>query len=432
MRSKIHIPDIIGQGYGDFWNFKGRYRICKGSRNSKKSVTACLNTIVRMMAIPKSNTLVVRRVEKTIRQSAFNQLIWAINYLGVENYWSYTVSPMEMTYIPTGQKIFFRGFDNPMGLTSITVSEGYLTYVLIEEAYEITSEEDFDMLDESIRGYSEDIFKQITMILNPWNEKHWINERFYKGNPIVKTQYDENGEEMARTRLSEDGQIMAKTTNYKCNEWADEGDIQLFERMKLQNPRRYEVAGLGNWGIVEGLVYDAFREEEFDYKKVLGREGIRNLYGLDFGYTNDPTAFISLLVDEDRHEIYVVDEFYKKQMSNVEIAQDIMKLGYDNEIIRADNNEPKSIDELRRLGIHRIRRARKGRDSVLNGIQFIQNYDIIIHPRCVNFITEINNYQWDVDNTGNTINRPVDDMNHLMDAMRYALEEISMGSTYIF
>ena len=131
MTNKIYLPDVIGQGYGDFWNFKGRYRVLKGSRNSKKSVTTSLNFITQLMATPKANLLVVRKVEKTIRQSAFNQLLWAIHHLGVQDYWSYTVSPLEMTYKPTGQKIFFRGFDNPMGLTSITVANGYLTWVWI-------------------------------------------------------------------------------------------------------------------------------------------------------------------------------------------------------------------------------------------------------------------------------------------------------------
>ena len=430
--SVVSVPDLVGQAYGDFWNFTGRYRVCKGSRNSKKSVTTSLNFILRLMHTPKANLLVVRRVEKTLRQSSFNQLLQAIYRLGVEDFWSWTVSPMEMTYKPTGQKIFFRGFDNPMGLTSITVQQGYLTWVWIEEAYEIQSEADFDMLDESIRGYSENIPKQITITFNPWNEHHWLNKRFFQGNPVVRRQYDKNGEEMARTRMSEDGQVMAKTTNYKCNEWTDKNDIMLFNRMKEQNPRRYNVAGLGNWGISEGLVYENWREEEFDYKDILSRDGAKHMVGLDFGYTNDPTAFVFLIVDNDMNEIYVVDEFYKKRMSNIDIARDITKKGFANEVIIADNNEPKSVDELRGLGIHRMRRARKGKDSVLNGIQYIQNYEIIVHPRCNNFIMELGNYQWDVDNTGRTINKPVDDNNHLMDAMRYAMEDLIRGDIYVF
>ena len=288
------------------------------------------------------------------------------------------------------------------------------------------------MLDESIRGYTGDIHKQITITFNPWNERHWLNARFFKNNPIVKEQYDENGELMAKTRMSEDGEIMAKTTNYKCNEWADEHDRALFERMKIQNPRRYQVAGLGHWGIVDGLIYENWREEEFDYQTIKNRTGIQEVFGLDFGFSDDPTAFIQLLVDTDKLEIYVVDEFYETHLSNKDIAHKLMKMRVHNEIIRADNNEPKSISELRDLGINRIRRARKGRDSVNHGIQYIQNYEIIIHPRCNNFITEISNYQWKEDNTGTRLSKPADDMDHLMDAMRYAMEDISRGSVYSF
>lgn len=431
MSNEIYLPDLIGQGYGDFWNFKGRYRVVKGSRNSKKSVTVSLDLITKMMLYPKANALVVRKVEKTIRQSAFNQLIWAIHHLKVQDFWSWTISPLEITYKPTGQKIFFRGFDNPMGITSITVSQGYLTWVWIEEAYEIQSEADFDMLDESIRGYSEDIPKQITISLNPWNERHWINERFFKHNPVVKTQYDKNGEVMAETRLSEDGSVMAKTTNYKCNEWVDEHDRALFERMKIHNPRRYQVAGLGQWGIVDGLIYENVVERDFDHNEIMRREGVVSLFGLDFGF-NDPTAFIHVLLDMDKLELYVVDEIYETGMSNRVLANKIITMGYGNEVIRADHNEPKSVAELRTLGLHRIRRARKGKDSVLNGIQFIQNFTIIVHPRCNNFMTEITNYQWDVSNEGRTLDKPMDGMDHLMDAMRYAVEDKILGDVYSF
>lgn len=194
--------------------------------------------------------------------------------------------------------------------------------------------------------------------------------------------------------------------------------------MKTVNPRRYNIEGLGNWGIAEGLVYDNFIEENFDYNEISRRSGIVSVFGLDFGYTNDPTAFIAALVDSAAKELYIFDEHYQKAMTNEDIANMIKYKCYSKEKITADSAEPKSIDDIKSKGINRIKAAKKGKDSILNGIQKIQDYKIIIHPKCENFITEINNYVWDNKN-GITINKPIDDFNHLMDALRYSMEEIN-------
>ena len=409
---KIRLPDLVGKGYKDFWNFKGRYRVCKGSRGSKKSRTTALFFIYSMMKYPGANLLVVRKVYRTLKDSCFTDLKWAINRLGVQDYWSVKESPLEIVYIPTGQKILFRGLDDPLKVTSITVETGNLCWAWIEEAYEINREQDFNMLDESIRGKIEEpLYKQITLTFNPWNERHWLKKRFFD---------------------VEDENILAKTTNYMCNEWLDESDKKLFEDMKRNNPRRYQVAGLGNWGIVEGLVYENWEEKKFDVNEISKRKGVKSAFGLDFGYANDPSAFFCGLIDTANKEIYVFDEIYKKAMKNRQIAEEIIRKGYGKEKIVADSQEPKSIDELYDLGLKGIRKSRKGRDSINNGVQYIQDYKIIIHPRCVNFITEISNYMWDKDKFDNPVNKPVDDFNHLMDAMRYALESYSKGPTFSF
>ena len=234
---KIYLPDVIGRGYKTFWNFKGRYRVCKGSRASKKSKTAALWHIYNMMKYPLANTLVVRQVYSTLKDSCYTELKWAINRLGVAHLWKCTQSPLEMTYKPTGQKIYFRGLDDPLKLTSITVEVGYLCFVWCEEAYQIVSEKDFNTLDESIRGaLPEDsgLFKAITLTFNPWSSTHWMKKRFFDCEP--------------------DEDILAITTNYTCNEWLDASDLRLFETMKRENPDRYKVAGLGEWGI-DGLVF---------------------------------------------------------------------------------------------------------------------------------------------------------------------------------
>ena len=401
--NNIYLPDVVGKGYKTFWNFKGRYRVVKGSRASKKSTTTAINLIYRIMKYPKSNALVVRKTYRTLQDSCYAQLRWACDRLGVKEYFDFKLSPLEIIYKPTGQKILFRGLDDPLKVTSVTVDVGYLCFLWIEEAYEIMSESDFDMLDESIRGeVPGELFKQITLTLNPWNERHWIKGRFFD---------------------REDKDTLAITTNYLCNEWLDESDRSVFERMKINNPRRFQVAGLGNWGIAEGLVYENFIEKSFTLNDV--RDFV-TVAGLDFGYTNDPTAFFIGFLDEKGKVLYVWDEIYKKGLSNRKIYEEINSLGYAKESITGDSAEPKSIDELYDYGL-RIKGAKKGRDSIMNGIQWIQDLKIIIHPRCTNFITEISNYTWDKDRFGKTLNVPVDDFNHLMDAMRYALGEYITG-----
>lgn len=400
----IKLPKIVGKGYKSYWNFRGRYAACKGSRASKKSKTTALRIIYNMMKYDKSNTLVVRKTYRTLKDSCFTDLKWATRRLEVEHLWEFKYSPLEATYLPTGQKILFRGLDDPLKITSITVDYGFLCWVWLEEAYEITSEKDFDTLDESIRGELPPyLWKQWMITFNPWNEHHWLKKRFFD--------------------VKNDPDILAITTNYKCNEWLDEADLRLFDNMKEKNPRRYQVAGLGNWGIVDGLVYENWKEEEFTLDQVINCDSVN---GIDFGYTNDPAAVFIGFIDTENKKLYVWDEIYKKGLSNKKLYEEIENAHYQKKSFTADCAEPKSIDELRGYGL-RVEKSQKGKDSITHGIQYIQDFEIIIHPRCVNFITEIGNYTWDEDRLGNKINRPIDDFNHLMDAMCYAVEKYTFG-----
>ncbi|MBQ4332629.1 MAG: PBSX family phage terminase large subunit [Clostridia bacterium] len=401
----VYLPQIVGGGYGRFWNCRLRYRVVKGGKASKKSSTTALWYIYHLMKYPQANLLVVRNVYRTHADSTYAQLRWAIRRLQVEHLWHSGREPLELTYVPTGQRILFRGLDNVEKLASTTVDRGVLCWVWLEEAFEIAREADFDKLDLSVpRGeVPPPLFKQTTVTFNPWNENHWLKGRFFDRS---------------------DPQVLAITTDYRCNEFLDETDRRLYERMRAETPRQYAVAGLGEWGHSEGLVFENWQVEEFSLRE-LGRPGLRHIFGLDYGYTNDPTAFIAAAVEEDTKRLYIYDEHYQKRMLNEDIAAMIRGKGYQKERIRADSAEPKSNDDLRRLGIGRLQAAGKGRDSVLAGISRLQEYRMLVHPRCVHTIAELGAYTWQTDGReGVYRNLPCDRDNHLMDALRYAMEDV--------
>ena len=408
---KVSLQEAVGKNYADFWNTKKRYRVCKGSRGSKKSKTAALNMIYRLYRYPESNGLCVRRYSNTMRDSVYSDLKWAIHRLGLDAFFDYTISPMQITRKPTGQKILFRGLDDGLKITSISVDKGYLCWVWIEECYEISNEDDFNKLDMSIRGeVPEGYFKQITMTFNPWSATSWLKARFF----------DEPDED-----------VFTKTTTWECNEWLDEADRNIFLKMKKNNPRRYRIEGNGDWGIAEGLIYEKVRFEDFDIDAVRAIPGIKAAFGLDFGFT-DPNAFVCLMIDNAAMKIYVFDEWYKTGVTNKIIAQAIKDKGYGGQKIICDSAEPKSIAELQEEGIN-AEPSRKGKDSVNHGIQLCQNYEIIVHERnCPEFKKEISNYCWEKDKNGKPTDKPDHEFSHGMDSMRYGVSKILIPDTFSF
>ncbi|MBQ7288771.1 MAG: PBSX family phage terminase large subunit [Clostridia bacterium] len=414
---ELRLSQVVGGGYERYWRDKHRYRVLKGGKGSKKSTTTALNFIYRMMKYPDSNLLVVRAAAVTHRDSTYAQLLWAQRRLGVAHLWENTVSPMRMVYKPTGQKILFRGMDDVLKLASATVETGYLCWVWVEEAFEIESEADFDKLDMSVpRGQlSKGLFKQTTLTFNPWNEEHWLKKRFFD---------------------RKDTSVSVYTTNYLCNEFLTPEDIAVIERLKEVNYRRYAVAGLGEWGVSEGLVYENYEVRALDRKSLGVRRDAqgeitenrawqwRCFFGLDYGYATDPTAFIAFAANPIEKVLYIFDEFYHTGMTNSDIAEEIRARGYAKERIRADCAEPKSNADLRRLGIARVQPSVKGKDSVLNGIANIQEYKMVVHPRCRNTVKELNSYVYAKDKTGRPTGMPEDRNNHLMDALRYAFYDV--------
>jgi len=238
---QIDIPKLVGAGYGSFWRTRERYRVVKGGRGSKKSKTTALFFIASLMKYPGANLLVIRRHFNTHADSTFADLKWATNRLQVADKWNFAVSPVMAPYLPTGQRIIFRGLDDPLKVTSITVANGSLCWHWWEEVFEIEDPQEFDTVDETLRGVVEPpLWKQSTLTYNPWVNAHWTKERFWD---------------------NEFPDTFRATTTHTCNEWLDDADHKKIEAMKITNPERYRVVGLGEYGIPGGTFFEEFRED---------------------------------------------------------------------------------------------------------------------------------------------------------------------------
>ncbi|MCG3214576.1 PBSX family phage terminase large subunit [Staphylococcus epidermidis] len=402
---KLSITKTIGSGYNEFWHNKNFYRVVKGSRGSKKSKTTAINFIYRIMEYNWANLLVVRSFSNTNKQSTYTDLRWATNRLGVKHLFKFNDSLPEITYKPTGQKILFRGLDDPLKITSITVENGILCWAWFEEAYQIETFDKFSTVVESIRGSIDDsdFFKQITVTFNPWSERHWLKPTFF----------DED------TKLNN---TFSYTTTYRVNEWLDEVDITRYEDLYRTNPRRARIVCDGDWGVAEGLVFENFEVKEFDWVKKLKEKQVV-AHGSDFGFTQDPTTLISTIVDIQNKELWIYDEHYQRGMLTDEIYQMYLDKGLKNAKIIADSAEKRLITEIKRKGISNLKPSIKGQGSIMQGVQFIQGFKIYVHPTCEHTIEELNTYTFDQDKDGNWLNKPIDANNHLMDALRYSLEE---------
>lgn len=404
-RTQVNLKKVIGKGYNEFWHSKHFYRVVKGSRGSKKSKTAALNFIYRIMLYPWSNLLVVRRFSNTNRQSTFTDMKWAAYKLGVDHLFRFNESLPEIVYIPTGQKILFRGLDDPLKITSISVDVGMLSWAWFEEAYQFEDMGAVDTVIESIRGSHEapDYFKQITFTFNPWSERHWLKREFFD-------------EETQRRNT------LALTTTFRVNEWLDEVDRQRYFDLYRTNPRRAAIVCDGQWGIAEGLVFDEKYVVEFDWKQKI-KELKETTHGMDFGFSHDPTTLVATVVDLERRELWIYEEHYEVGMDTVDIAKMLKKRNLHKTQITADGHEDRLVNELRRRhGIRRIERSVKGPDSVHFGVEFLKEFKIYIHPRCVNTIEEFETYTYQKDKEGNWLNKPIDKNNHIIDALRYSME----------
>ena len=364
------------------------------------------------MKYPLMNALYVRKTERSLLNSCYSDCLWAIERLGVGEFWKATKNPLEIIYIPTGQRILFRGLDDPFKITSISVPKGVLNIVNIEEAYEISNPEHFYTLNESIRGeLPEGYFTRVNVIFNPWSSTTWLKKEFF----------DEPRDD-----------TYAFTTTYRVNEWLTDGDRKVFDDMKIRNPRRWRVAANGEFGVDGNTIYEGVWEEcDFKLENVKEIEGIKETVGLDFGFV-DPSVLLHVFVSNKTKEVYIWDEWYQPKATNQDIYEAAVRMGLRYLPIYADSANPKDRLALYEMGLVKIQAARKGNDSVLHSIRQLQECKIYIHPRCTNTITEIELYAWQKDKNGNDIDKPEGGFDHAMDALRYATSNILRGSLFSF
>lgn len=337
--------------------------------------------------------LVLRKVGATVRDSVFADVQSTLSYFGIINMCKINMSAFRIE-LPNGAEFIFKGMDNPEKIKSI---KG-ISDVVMEEASEFTLD-DYTQLTLRLRDKAHKQ-KQIYLMFNPVSKANWVYNAFFVKKPKNTVVYQ---------------------TTYKDNRFLDALTRENIEELANRNEAYYKIYALGEFATLDKLVFPKYT------KALLNKDDLRQItsyFGLDYGFINDPSAFMHVKIDDDRKRLYVVEEYVKKGLTNDKIAESITTLGYAKEQIRADSAEKKSNQELRNLGISRVIDVKKGAGSVMQGIQYLLQYEWIVDERCVKTIEELENYTWKKDKATNEyINEPVDSYNHCLDAIRYAIQD---------
>lgn len=379
----------LNKVFKDAYESTERYRVLYGGAGSGKSHYVAQETLLNMISSGNYRYLAVRKTGRSIRHSVFKLLLDLILEFNLREYFRINVTEMSIT-CNNGSSLITSGLDDVEKLKSVA----NINRIWIEEASEV-SESDFNQLDLRLRGQSK-VGYQLTLTFNPISEVHWLKKSFFDvGRPDT---------------------YILKTT-YLDNNFVDDDYIQTLEELKNQDYNYYKIYALGEWGSIGNLILTNWKKADLTNDKVY----FDNIYyGLDFGFADDPTAFIAAHLDNKRKKIYIFDEFYKYEHFIDEIADSLHARIEPNAIVTCDT-EPRSIADLKRRGIN-ARSSKKGPGSVEHGIKFLQSYEIIIDERCQNTINEISSYSWRQTKDDEVIPKPVDENNHLIDALRYALE----------
>lgn len=337
--------------------------------------------------------LVLRKVGATVRDSVFADVQATLSYFGILNMCKVNMSAFRIE-LPNGAEFIFKGMDNAEKIKSI---KG-ISDVVMEEASEFILD-DYTQLTLRLRDKAHKQ-KQIYLMFNPVSKANWVYNAFFVKKPKNTVVYQ---------------------TTYKDNRFLDAVTRENIEELANRNEAYYKIYALGEFATLDKLVFPKYT------KALLNKDDLRHFtsyFGLDYGFINDPSAFMYVKIDDDRKRLYVVEEYVKKGLTNDKIAESITALGYAKEQIRADSAEKKSNQELRNLGISRVIDVKKGAGSVMQGIQYLLQYEWIVDERCVKTIEELENYTWKKDKATNEyINEPVDSYNHCLDAIRYAIQD---------
>ena len=370
------------------FDYSNRYEVYYRGARSGKSVFITQKILCKACT-SKRKVLIIRKYDTTLKDSVFQLFIdqlkkWKIYKFCKVNMSTYTIT------LPNESVLLFKGLDDPEKIKSITD----ITDIWTEECSELSRDE-FTQLDLRLRSQAGNL--QIFVSFNPVSKQNFVYQKwFVNGTP-------------ANTFILH--------TTYKDNKFLPKEYIEALLEKQKSNPTYYKIYALGEFCTLDKLVYYNWKVEDFDHTQIKGKL----LIGLDFGYTNDPTALVASVMTDKK--IYIFKAWVDTNKTNPQIAQVIKSLGFQKSTIICDSAEPKSIQELRQNGIYAARESTKGPDSIIHGIQRLWEYEIIVHPSCTETITEFENYAWQKDKTtGEYINKPIDMFNHCMDALRYSLQ----------
>lgn len=386
LKKELFVPKF----YPLLLDYSHRWEVYMGSAGSAKSYFITQKIIIRCCR-EKLKVLVCRRTGTTIRNTCFSLFKDILNKWKLTPYVKIRETDFNIRF-PNGSEIIFTGLDEETKLLSLN----NIGVIFIEEAYEVPKAI-VEQLNLRLRGNTAN--QQIIMAFNPISKNHWLYD-FCEDNPPTS--------------------FIFTHSTYKDNPFLNAEYIHELEELYTRNPQKARVFCDGEWGVdSDGLVFQNWKVAEFNHAQIPGQL----LVGLDFGFVNDISAITASILDEESKRIYIFKEYGQTGKTNADLVNIITALGFSKSVIIADAAEPKSIEEIKRAGISRIRACKKGPDSIIHGIQQLQNYEIIIHPSCTGVITEFENYTWQKDKVTNAfINKPIDTFNHFIDALRYSLQ----------
>jgi phage terminase large subunit len=395
-KQKITIkPNIHNAVFTPYLEAPQRTQIFYGGASSGKSVFIAQRCVLDLLRGGR-NYLVCRAVGRTIRRSVFNEITKIISEWGLNSLFTVNKSEMIIT-CANGYQIMFAGLDDVEKLKSMTPQTGVVTDVWVEEATE-TNRDSVKQLYKRQRGESKGP-KRMTLSFNPIMRTHWLYGEYFGG-------WDDSKQVMERDDL-----LIMKST-YRDNAFLTPED-----RADLENehdPYFRAVYTEGQWGVLGDVIFTNWRTEDLSER----RAHTDKFYnGLDFGFSSDPAALAVMGYNPDKKELYLFDEIYERGITN-DILADLIKQMIGSDYVYCDSAEPKSIEELKQHGVHAVP-AEKSRDSVWYGIQWLMQHTLIVDPRCVHIIQELQQYQWQKDKDGNSMKVPVDRNNHGIDAIRY-------------